>query len=151
NGVHVASSAAVERVSKGDSLEKTARELGVNLLVHGTVQGALQKDNVQKIAVIVNVDDMSTGRRVWSGEVSGVAQDLLGLEDEAGSKLVSALGLRPSGSESAPGTMHPTNDIVAYELYLKGRNAIRGEEDIKKTQAAIDFFEAAVKRDRNFA
>lgn len=28
---------------------------------------------------------------------------------------------------------------------------MRGEEDIKKTQAAIDFFESAVKRDGDFA
>jgi tetratricopeptide (TPR) repeat protein/predicted Ser/Thr protein kinase len=150
DGVHVASSAAVEKVGKGDSLEKAARELGANLLVHGTVQGALQKDNVQKIAVIVNVEDMSSGRRLWSGKISGVAQDLLGLEDEASSKLVLALDLRASSSESVPGLLRPTEDMVAYEFYLKGRNALRGEEDIKKTRAAIDFFEAAVKHDRNF-
>jgi tetratricopeptide (TPR) repeat protein/predicted Ser/Thr protein kinase len=150
-GVRVVSSAAVEKVSKGDSLEKTARELGANLLVHGTVQGTLRKDNEQKIAVIVNVEDMSTGRRLWSGQISGVAQDLLGLEDEAGSKLLSALDLRSSNPESAAGALHPTKDMFAYELYLKGRSATRGEEDIKKTQAAIDFFAAAVKRDRNFA
>jgi eukaryotic-like serine/threonine-protein kinase len=151
DGVHVTSSTAVEKVSKGDSLEKTARELGVNLLVHGTVQGALPKENEQKISVIVNVEDMSTGRRVWSGEVSGVAQDLLGLEDEVSSKVVSALDLRPSGSQSGRVAAHPTENLVAYELYLKGRNAMRGEEDIKKTQAAIGFFEAAVKQDPNFA
>jgi tetratricopeptide (TPR) repeat protein len=51
-----------------------------------------------------------------------VAQDLLGLEDEAGSRLVSALNLRPSSSESAPG-LRPTEEMV----------------------------DAAVKRDRNFA
>ena len=151
NGVHVASSSAVEKVGRGDSLEKTARELGANLLVHGTVQGAIQKNSVQKIAVVVNVEDMSTGRRVWSGEVSGVAQDLLGLEDEVGSKVALALDLGPSGSESGRPSVHPTENIVAYELYLKGRNVIRGERDIKKTQAAIDFFEAAAKQDRNFA
>jgi eukaryotic-like serine/threonine-protein kinase len=151
DGVHVASSTAVEKVNKRDSLERTARELGVNLLVHGTVQGALSKDNVQKISVIVNVEDMSTGRRVWSGEVSGVAQDLLGLEDEVGSKVVSALDPRPSRSQSGRLEAHPTESIVAYELYLKGRNAMRGEDDIKKTQAAIGFFEAAVKQDPNFA
>jgi tetratricopeptide (TPR) repeat protein/TolB-like protein/predicted Ser/Thr protein kinase len=150
-GVHVASSAAVEKLSKGTSLEKAARELGANLLVHGTVQSSPQKDSVQKIAVIVNVEDMSSGQRLWSGEVSGETQDLIALEDQAGTKLLSALDLRRGGSESLSGTLHPSEDMVAYELYLKGRNAMRGEEDLTKTQAAIGFFEAAVKRDPKFA
>jgi tetratricopeptide (TPR) repeat protein/TolB-like protein len=151
DGVHVASSAAVEKVSKGDSLEMTARELGANLLVHGTVQGALGKDNVQKIAIIVNVEDMSTGRRVWSGELSGVAQDLLVMEDQVGASLLSALDLRPSISDSKPSVAHPTENIEAYDLYLKGRAAMRGQQAIGNIQKAIGLYEEALKKDPSFA
>jgi serine/threonine protein kinase/tetratricopeptide (TPR) repeat protein len=150
DNVHLASSAAVEKVSKGASLEKTARELGANLLVHGTVQGAPLKDNVQKIAVIVNVEDMSTGRRLWSGEVSGVAPDLLVMEDQAGARLLSALDLRPSSSESAPGTAHPTENIEAYELYLKGKDILRRQLTATSVQTAITFFDEALKKDPTF-
>jgi tetratricopeptide (TPR) repeat protein/TolB-like protein/predicted Ser/Thr protein kinase len=150
DGVHVASSAAVEKVSKGDSLEKTARELGANLLVHGTVQGALGKDNVQKIAIIVNVEDMSTGRRVWSGELSGVAQDLLVMEDQVGARLLSALDLQPSISESKPSVGHPTENIEAYDLYLKGRVAMRGQQT-SNIQKAIGLYKEALKKDPSFA
>jgi len=148
--VHVASSTAAERAGEKDSPEKIARELGVNLLVHGTVQGTKLQDNVQKIAVIVHLDDVSAGRRLWSGEVSGVAQDLLTLEDQIGSKLVSALEPKPSGPELARGA-HPTENVEAYELYLKGRSALRGEENVKNTQAAVDLFQAALKKDSSFA
>jgi len=151
DGVHVASSAAVEKVNKGASLDKTAHELGVNLLVHGTVQGAPRKDDTQKIAVIVNVEDMSTGRRVWSGEVSGAAQDLLVMEDQVGARLLSALDLRPSISESAQGAAHPTENIEAYELYLKGKDALRRQRTPMSIQTAIKFFEEALKKDPAFA
>jgi tetratricopeptide (TPR) repeat protein/TolB-like protein/predicted Ser/Thr protein kinase len=151
DGVHVVSSAAVEKVSKGDSLEMTARELGANLLVHGTVQGALGKDNVQKIAIIVNAEDMSAGRRVWSGELSGVAQDLLVMEDQMGARLLSALDLRPSISESTPRVVHPTENIEAYDFYLKGRVAMRGQQAISNIQKAIDLYEEALKKDPSFA
>jgi len=150
DNVHLASSAAVEKVSKGASLEKTARELGANLLVHGTVQGAPLKDNVQKIVVIVNVEDMSTGRRLWSGVVSGVAPDLLVMEDQAGARLLAALDLRPSSSESAPGTAHPTENIEAYELYLKGKDILRRELAATSVQTAITFFDKASKKDPTF-
>jgi tetratricopeptide (TPR) repeat protein/TolB-like protein len=149
--VHVASSTATEKAGEKAPPEKIARELGVNLLVHGTVQGTKSQSNVQKIAVTVHLDDMSTGRRLWSGEVSGVAQDLLTLEDQIASKLVSALEPALSGAELARSAGHPTENLEAYELYLKGRNALRGEENIKNTQAAVDFFQAALKKEPNFA
>ena len=148
--VHVASATAVEKATKTDSLEKVARELGANLLVHGTVQGTKSQDSVHKVAVIVHLDDVSTSRRLWSGEVSGVAHDLLTLEDQIGSKLLSALEPNLSGRELARGA-HPTENVEAYEFYLKGRNALRGEENLKNTQGAVDFFQAALRKDPSFA
>jgi eukaryotic-like serine/threonine-protein kinase len=149
--VHVAWSTAAEKASEKDPPEKIARELGANLLVHGTVQGTTLQGKVQKIAIVVNLDDVSAGRRLWSGEVSGVAQDLLTQEDQIGSKLVAALEVKPSGSEVGRGAAHPTENIEAYELYLKGREAMRGEEDLKRSQAAVSFFREAIKKDPNFA
>ena len=149
--VHVAWSTATEKTSEKDPPEKTARELGANLLVHGTVRGTTLQGKVQKIAIVVNLDDVSAGRRLWSGEVSGVAQDLLTLEDQIGSKLVTALELKPSSAELARGTAHPTENLQGYELYLRGREAMRGEEDLKRSQAAVSFFQEALKKDPNFA
>jgi eukaryotic-like serine/threonine-protein kinase len=150
-GVHVASSTAAEKAREKDPPEKIASELGANLLVHGTVQGRKVQGEVQEIAVIVNLDDVSGGRRLWSGEVSGLTQDLLTLEDQIGSKLVSALELKPSGAELVRGASHPTENMEAYELYLKGREALRHERSTKDIQTAIGFFDAALKKDQNFA
>ena len=149
--VHVASSTAAEKAREKDRPEKIASELGANLLVHGTVQGRKVQGEVQEIAVIVNLDDVPGGRRLWSGEVSGVTQDLLTLEDQIGSKLVAALELKPSSSELGRGAAHPTENMEAYDLYLKGRDALRHERSTKDVQMAIDFFDAALKKDQNFA
>jgi TolB-like protein len=72
--VHVASSTAAAKAGENDPPEKIARELGANLLVHGTVQGTKSQDNVQKIAVVVHLENVSTGQRLWSGQVSGLAR-----------------------------------------------------------------------------
>ena len=72
--VHVASPTAAAKAGENDPLEKIARELGANLLVHGTVQGTKSQDNVQKIAVVVHLENVSTGQRLWSGQVSGLAR-----------------------------------------------------------------------------
>jgi eukaryotic-like serine/threonine-protein kinase len=149
--VHVASSTAAAKAGEKDPPEKIARDLGANLLVHGTVQGTKSQDNVQKIAVIVNLDDVSSGRRLWSGQVSGLARDLLALEDQIGSKLDSALSLKPSGPELGRATAHPTENMEAYDLYLKGRNTMRRQHGAKDVQTAIDFYGSALKKDPSFA
>ena len=150
-GVHVASAPATEKVSQSDAPGKIARDLGVNLLVRGTVQGTAGRGKSQKIAVIVRVEDVSAGKLLWSGEVSGLPEDLLTLEDQISSQLLSALELNASGAEPARGEAHPTDNIEAYDLYLKGRTTLRGRRGPKEIQSAIDLYQAALQKDPGFA
>ncbi len=144
--VHTAASSAVEKVGEKDSLEKAARMLGANLIVQGKVQGA-----GDRIRITVNLEDVAGGHRVWSQEFSGVAKDLLTLEDQIYNQLVAALAVNPSSEELARGTARPTENIEAYDLYLKGRNAMRGSQDTRNVEAAIRFYEDALKKDSGFA
>jgi tetratricopeptide (TPR) repeat protein/TolB-like protein/predicted Ser/Thr protein kinase len=145
--VHVASSAAVDKVAATDQpLGKIARELGVNLILQGTVQG-----NADKLRITLDLEDVSGGRRVWGQEFSGVPQDLLTLEDQVYGNLVSALAVKPTNEELARGGAHPTENVDAYDLYLQGRDAMHGNQGPQETQSAIRFFESALKKDPNFA
>jgi serine/threonine protein kinase/tetratricopeptide (TPR) repeat protein len=145
--VHVASSSAVEKAAaKQESPEKMARALGVNLILQGTVQGA-----ADKIRIVLNLEDVASGRRLWSQEFSGVPQDLLTLEDHIYGNLVEALDLKPSNEEMARSGVHPTENTTAYDLYLKGRDALRGSQGSRDTQSAIKYLESALQEDRNFA
>jgi len=64
---------------------------------------------------------------------------------------VDALSLKPSNEEMARAASHPTENIEAYDLYLKGRSAMRGQQDVKNVQSALGFYEQALNKDRNFA
>jgi tetratricopeptide (TPR) repeat protein len=128
------------------NLNEVARHLGVNLVVSGTIQGS-----GDKLRIVANLDDVAAGRHVWSHEFSGVQQDLLTLEDQIYGGVVEALALKPTNEESARATPHPTENIEAYDLYLKGRSAMRGQQDVKNIQAAISHYEEALKMDPNFA
>ncbi len=144
--LNVASAAAVERAATKDSLGAIARELGATLLISGTVQGA-----VDAVRVTVTLDDTDAGRRVWAQDFSGVQADLLTIEDQIYSRLIAALDLEPTSEQLARALSHPTENIEAYQLYLRGRNAMRTQQDPKSVQAAIGFYEEALKRDAGFA
>ncbi len=126
-------------------LPQVAKDLGVNLIVHGTVQGS--SDNLR---ITVNLENLADDHH-WSQEFTGVAGDLLTLEDQIFAKLVDALEAKTTDKEMAAVTAHPTENIEAYNLYLKGRNALGGTPDQKTIQAAMNFFEGALQKDPTFA
>jgi tetratricopeptide (TPR) repeat protein/TolB-like protein/tRNA A-37 threonylcarbamoyl transferase component Bud32 len=144
--LHLASDSEVATVSNKDPLEKTARKLGVNMVVDGVIQGT-----PDKMAIIVNLKDVANGKKLWTQSFSGVSNDLLTIEDQISSQLVAELDLNPTSEETALSSAHPTENVAAYDLYLRGRNALRGQQDVKNDQAAADFFEQATKKDPSFA
>jgi serine/threonine protein kinase/tetratricopeptide (TPR) repeat protein len=144
--LRLASDTAVAKVSYKEPLAQTARNLGVNLIVQGMIQG-----NADKMSIIIHLEDVADAKRLWTNTFEGGAKDLLTLEDKIYTELIAALAVKPTNDELAHGTDHPTENIEAYDLYLKGRKSMRGQQDPKNVQIAIDFFNQAVKVDPTFA
>ena len=144
-GVHVTSGEAVEKADQKLPLPKLARQLGANLVVQGTIQGA-----GDKVRITMHLEDVAGGKRLWSKEFDGVTADIFTLEDKIYTELVPALGVNPTHEEEAKAESRPTDNIAAYDLYLRGRNAMRGA-DTKSMESAMDYFTQALKQDRSFA
>ena len=145
-GLKVTPSASVREAGVKDTVEKTAKALGVNMIVEGIVQAA-----GDQIRVIVNVQDVPGARRVWSQQFTGVTKDLFALEDQIYSQLLKALDFEPGEADAAGVASHRSDDIEAYDLYLRGRNALKGRQEVKNIEAAVGFFERALKEDPTFA
>ena len=143
--VRVTSGEAIDRVDQKQPLPKIARSLGANLIVQGMLQGS-----GDKIRVILNLEDVADGKRLWSGQFDGVVGDLFTVEDQIYSQLVSGLNVSPTNDELAAAGARPTDNAAAYDLYLKGRNSLRGEDE-KSIQEASNSFEQALKADPKFA
>jgi len=143
--VRVTSNEAADKADQKQPLQKIARALGANLLVQGVLQAS-----GDKMRITMNLEDVADGKRLWSGEFDGVIGDLFTLEDQIYSQLVSGLRVNPTSDELATAEARPTNNVAAYDLYLRGRNAMRGHGD-KNVQSALDYFDQALKADPKFA
>jgi serine/threonine-protein kinase len=144
--VHLASATAAQNANLKDPIDKIAHDLGVTLVVQGTVQGS--GDN---IGITVKLDDVAGKKTLWSQEFKGLRQDLLTVQDEIYTKLVAALDLKLSNEEMARGSTRPTEDIGAYDLYLRARNLSQAKKDEKNTKAALDLYDQATRKDPSFA
>jgi eukaryotic-like serine/threonine-protein kinase len=145
--VHLASSDAVDKaVARGLPLSKLAHELGVNLVLQGSVQG-----NSEKLRVTLSLDDATTGKRVWSQEFPGAPGDVLALEDQIYGTVATALALKPTDEEQARVGAHPTENVKAYDLYLQGQNTLRNGHSQDAYRQAVGLFEQAIDKDSTFA
>ena len=144
--IHLASPSAAAKVNPKDPMTQIAQSLGVKLLVQGSVQGS-----GDRLAIVVSLDEPATGRRIWTQQFSGLKQDLLTLQDQIYSGLLSAFDLKLSNEELAKGTGHFTENVGAYALYLKGRSLLRsGQRDEKNLQQALVLFNDATVKDPGF-
>jgi eukaryotic-like serine/threonine-protein kinase len=144
--VHVASAEAARKLDPNTPIPQIAKKLGANMIVQGTVQG-----NANEMRITVKLVNAAENKTVWNEDFSGVPADLLALEDRISSKLVTQLGESASDLNAADAVAHPTDNADAYDFYLRGKNAMRGQFDPKNFQTAINYFNDSLKKDPNFA
>jgi serine/threonine protein kinase/Flp pilus assembly protein TadD len=144
--VHVVAPDSSEPALKKGSVEKIAKDLGVNLVVHGVVQGA-----GDKVRILIQVDDVKKGKRVWEKEYPRLRQDVLTAQNSIYSDLVAALDLQATDDDLTRGALRLTGNYGAYELYQKARDVVRRQPDPKGFKTALNFYDAAIAKDSRFA
>jgi|GEM_PF-436908 len=144
--VYVAPQSLVEAAAKNGAVDKQkiARELGVNVIVDGTVQAA-----GDRLGIVIRVEDVKNAKRLWTREFSPLRQDILTAQNSIYSDLVSALDLKDE--DPARAALRLTGDYGAYEFYLKGRDLVRRQPNAKGYQAALNLFDQAITKDPRFA
>jgi serine/threonine protein kinase/tetratricopeptide (TPR) repeat protein len=145
SNVHLSAPSAVEKIDGGTPVTQIARKLGTKLIVQGQIQGA-----GDKIDIVLRLSD-STGKQLWTKDFSGLRDDLLTIEDNIYNDVITALDLKPTDEEAARNALRPTENISAYEAYMKGRDILRGKRDVKRIQSAVDLFQQAIQKDSSFA
>jgi TolB-like protein len=132
---------------KDTSIPGIAKALNVDHVLEGSVRKA-----GNTIRVPAQLIDVRTDSHLWSGTYDRELADIFAIQDEISGQIVQALkvALRTGEQEAMAHAQKPTDNLEAYELYLRGRFAwqLRGEDNIRH---AIDLFEQATELDPQFA
>jgi tetratricopeptide (TPR) repeat protein/DNA-binding winged helix-turn-helix (wHTH) protein/TolB-like protein len=144
-GIQAASLIEVAGPVATRSLKEIARKSGANFIVQGSIRGT--PENMQ---VTVVLHDACGHRDLWKEQFPAATSDILSVEDRIFSRLAKILGPERPDYGTTHST-HPTQDMEAYDLYLKGRNAPRYHQDAQDLRASVSFFGEALKRDPRFA
>ncbi len=135
---------------RGSSLDikRIGEELGVISIVEGTV-----RRSGNRLRVSAQLTNASNGRMMWTDTYELEADDLFAVQDSLTQSIVSALKVRLAPVQSSSGasaTARGTDNLEAYDLYLRGRYLWQRRGEVALRQS-INFFQKAIELDPNFA
>ncbi len=126
-------------------VQQVAEDLGVRYVLEGSVRKA-----GDKVRINAQLVDATTGHHLWAERFDGTFVDIFALQDRFTQKIVTALALKLTVDEQKNLTLKYTDNVEAYDAYLKGRQYLieSGPEGLVK---AVGYFEKAVALDPDFS
>lgn len=131
--------------NKEVNTRQVGEALRVNYILEGSVRTAGNK--IRITAQLINVRD---GYHLWAERFDRLVADIFDLQDEVAQRIAESLKVSLSDSERQVLAKKPTDDLRAYDFYMRGRELLylKGK---RNTEKAIHMFENAVAIDSGFA
>ncbi len=125
------------------------RQVGEQLNVSTVLEGSLRKagNRLRITAQLINVAD---GYHLWSERYDRELEDVFAVQDEIAENIVRSLRVVLSEDEKRAIEQPRTDDVQAYEYYLRGRQFFHQFRE-KGLQFARRMFARAIEIDPNYA
>jgi len=141
-------------VAKYQGAEIDPREAGQELRVHAVLSAGFIRSG-DKMRVTAQLLDVLTGEILWSDRIDAESGDILILQDTIAQQILDGLRLELSEKEQERLGRRPTENALAYEEYLRGRDNfgrfIFRTLAVEDCDAAIANFKHAIELDPHFA
>jgi adenylate cyclase len=145
-GLRVISRTSVMPFKKRDqSLRQIAATLGATTIVDGSV-----RRESGRVRIVAELIDVATDRHIWAETYDRQLTDIFAIQSDVAFHIATALRAELSLDERARIRHAPTRSMVAYELYLKGRQLLIGFTP-ESLESAIEHFERALDADPAYA
>jgi eukaryotic-like serine/threonine-protein kinase len=130
--------------SKHD-LQRIAKQLGVANVLQGSVRK--EGDHVRITGQLI---DTRTNEHLWGESYDRNVTDLFDVQSEVAKQIANALKAQLTPEEKKRIDKRPTQNMEAYDYYLKGRQYYHRFRK-SDNEAAISMFQKALELDPNFA
>jgi adenylate cyclase len=96
-------------------VKQVGRELGVRYVLEGSVRKA-----GQRVRITGQLIDATSGTHLWADRFDGSLEDVFELQDKVASSVAGVIEPALQAAETARSAARPTEDLTAYDLYLRG-------------------------------
>jgi TolB-like protein/Flp pilus assembly protein TadD len=138
--------------------KRNIRQIGDTLRVSHVLEGSARRSG-DRVHLNAQLIDTRTDTHVWAEEYDRDLNDLFAVQAEIAQKVAQHLHAKLSASEQASVEERPTQDLVAYDFYVRAVSMIYnaqvpdeslGLDTEKSLSEAVDLLNKAVARDPNF-
>ncbi len=129
-------------------LQTIGKELGVEYLLAATVTWAKAGAGRGRVQVSPELIDVRTGSSKWQQSFDADVTDVFQVQGSIATQVAGALGVALGGKEQQQLAERPTDNLAAYDLYLKAE-ALTGNDPATRRQAS-GLYEQAVALDSSF-
>lgn len=136
-------------VRKYDETEQDSVSAGRELKVDTVLEGNVQR-SADRVRVTVQLIRVSDGKPLWGESFDEQLNNMFALEDSISRRVVEALTLKLTSRESERLAKHYTENIQAYQLYLKGRY-YSSNWTLEGFRKAVGYFNDAIALDPTYA
>ena len=149
--LRVISHTTVRQYKSGEprNLREIGRQLGVTHILEGSVQRA-----GDRLRIAAQLIDARTDSQIWAETYDRTAADLFAIQSELAESIVTQLQAKLSPEQKAQIEQRPTQDLVAFELYLRAKQIVDSyliAEDVRTAVlSALQSLDQAIKRDPDF-
>jgi adenylate cyclase len=124
------------------------RGIGQSLGVATVLEGSVRKAG-NRLRITVQLINVADGYQLWSERFDRQMEDIFEIQEEIALAIIDALKVKLLGNEKAVLKKRYTDNVEAYQLYLKGRLWNRRTADGFKS--AIGYFKKAIELDEDYA
>jgi non-specific serine/threonine protein kinase len=127
----------------------TPVQIGQQMRAGAVLTGSLRRAG-SRLRINAQLIDTQTDFPIWSERYDREMKDVFEVQDEIARKIAEALRITLSPQEQEALASKPTDDLQAYDLYLRGKSYARRltRQDL---EFALQMFESAVALDPKFA
>ncbi|HVL65967.1 MAG TPA: protein kinase [Vicinamibacterales bacterium] len=127
----------------------TATQVGQQLKAAFVLAGSIRRAG-QRLRITAQLVDTQTDSLAWSERYDREMADVFEVQDEIARKIAQALRITLSPQEQEALASKPTENLQAYDLYLRGKSYAR-RMTRQDSEFALQMFENAVALDPSFA
>jgi TolB-like protein/class 3 adenylate cyclase len=130
---------------KGQTIDvkQVGRELGVRYILEGSVRKA---DG--RIRITAQLIAAANGAHLWADHFDGSLQDIFELQDRVATSVAGVIEPTLQAAEIARSADRPTNDLTAYDLYLRASPILFSAS--RKIPEALRLLGEAIERDPHY-
>jgi adenylate cyclase len=134
-------------IYKGKSVDvkQVGRDLGVRYVLEGSVRKA-----GNRVRITGQLIDTSTGAHLWADRFDGATEDIFDLQDQVTAKVVGAIGPKLQQVEVERAKHKPTENLDAYDYYLRGMASLH-QWTKESNDEALRLFYRSIELDPGFA